>query len=575
MGKNTNDINDLEARQRALARLRAPSTSVRAPETIEPTDNRPEPPLLEAAPKAPTPSDSSAALARLVARAPKRPENALWAPRALYDHFSDGELADGAQGREIMASYIASRISEHTKRTMYGALQRVARLLGTEAELVPWHTLRFEHTDAIRAKLLDGSFSKPSVQITLAALKGVLRQARRAGLMSQEEFLRAVDWDRLKLQSLPVGRELPQEEINRIQEHIAGTSGAYRVFLEVVFALLLGTGLRASEACNMPPEAYDSAAKMLRLRRKGDKEDELPLGDLEAAAIEAWLVTRASFARRIAHPAMLFRVQANDWVRPSSPECNEQKLKHLCTQLAAEIGIPHFTPHDLRRTFCTRAIRESGDVFAVQAFMGHAKVETTRKYDKRQLEEHAIKRRRWNIWRPPSAPEGAVTQRSVRTILPQSPPRVVATIEQWVASGDARIDEIDLRQFAQSTRLAVYMTQSRRSDGSTASASHQRLCALSALFIESSGRPFTFDRSRCWYSGGIADLCATDGSLYVECGQMQTWHRPVLALCHKQALMYVPYGDAPIGFLFRALTDVPATALTKFLAQTTDSTEIW
>jgi integrase/recombinase XerD len=268
---------------------------------------------------------------------------------------------------------------------------------------VPWHELRFEHTDAIRAKLLAGPYSRATVNVTLAALKGVLRQARRMSFMAAEDYSAAVEWDPLPPDNAIAGREVSQEEIERIQAYIATERGAYGAFLEAVFALLLGVGLREIEACRATVDAYDPEAGVIRVLRKGGKWAELPLGGAEVRALNEWIAVRETFATRVDATTLLLRVQPNDWVRPGSARCTEQMLIHLCHRVAKDAGVPPFRPHDLRRTFCTRALRY-GDVFTVQGLMGHAKPETTRKYDRRTTEEVAAKRRTWNIWRPPEKP---------------------------------------------------------------------------------------------------------------------------------------------------------------------------
>ena len=47
----------------------------------------------------------------------------------------------------------------------------------------------------------------------------------------------------------------------------------------------------------------------------------------------------------------------------------------------ARIG--RFSPHVLRRTFATRALDQGVDVATVADLMGHASLDTTRRYDRR------------------------------------------------------------------------------------------------------------------------------------------------------------------------------------------------
>jgi site-specific recombinase XerD len=286
---------------------------------------------------------------------------------------------------------------------MLQGLARCAKALGMPLDGLPWHELRFEHTSFIRGRLLEeGAYERASVNVTLTALRGVLKHARRLGRMSGDDFARAVDWQKLPAREHPPkGRELTQTEIDALRAYWGAQDGPYGRFLACCFGLLMGAGLRASEVCRMPIAAYDPAAGTVHVLRKGGKQVVMPLGHQEIAAVDAWLVARGGFRRRIKSDALLFRVQTNDWVRPGSAELNVKALEYLCEVVATAAGCQRFQPHDLRRTFATRMGRSGMDLRAVQWFMSHESPETTARYDMRKAEEYARARRAVNIWEAP------------------------------------------------------------------------------------------------------------------------------------------------------------------------------
>lgn len=71
--------------------------------------------------------------------------------------------------------------------------------------------------------------------------------------------------------------------------------------------------------------------------------------------------------------------------------------------------------------------------------------------------------------------------------------------------------------------------------------SHQSLCALAVAYLHAIGKEFSFGGdSSCSYAGGWADVAAADGSIYVECGTLNTY-KPIAAMLAGETLMVLPY----------------------------------
>ena len=95
------------------------------------------------------------------------------------------------------------RLSEGSRPTMSEALSKVARIASggrLEAHQLPWHELRYQHVQAIRTALTGSvpartrkPLSPATINKILSALRGVLREACRLGLMNAEDLARAVD----------------------------------------------------------------------------------------------------------------------------------------------------------------------------------------------------------------------------------------------------------------------------------------------------------------------------------------------------------------------------------------------
>jgi hypothetical protein len=109
-----------------------------------------------------------------------------------------------------LAVYLARLTSPESRRAMAASLELLAELLvdGQPADraerarrrragqplaaAVPWHELRYGHTQALRSWLAEHC-SPAAANRHLAALRGVLREAWRLGLMNGEDLARAVD----------------------------------------------------------------------------------------------------------------------------------------------------------------------------------------------------------------------------------------------------------------------------------------------------------------------------------------------------------------------------------------------
>jgi len=176
--------------------------------------------------------------------------------------------------------YLAS-LGAGSRRSMRQGLDLVAELASGgrfDADEFPWPALRYQHTAAIRAKLAE-SYAPSTANRILAALRGVLKECWRLGYTSAEDFHRAADLENVPGQRLPAGRMLTIGELGELFRSCAleGTPGAR--LDAALLALLVGCGLRRSEAVALDLAHYDVEEQTLRVRRgKGQRERLVPIG---------------------------------------------------------------------------------------------------------------------------------------------------------------------------------------------------------------------------------------------------------------------------------------------------------
>jgi len=276
------------------------------------------------------------------------------------------------------AAVYLSSLGLGSRRAQACALETLARIASSGrcgAEDLPWHELRYQHTQAIRAHLAD-RFAPATANRHLAALRGALREAWRLGLLGVEAYQRAADLEPIRGQRIPSGRALEVGEIRRLFGACEGDASPAGARDAALFALLYGAGLRRAEAAALEVADYDPATGGLRIDGKGSKERMAYVDGGARRAIERWLLVRGG-----APGALLCPVDRCG--RLEIRGISEQAIFAACRRRADEAGIEAFSPHDLRRSFVSDLLDAGADLPSVQKLAGHANPATTLRYDRR------------------------------------------------------------------------------------------------------------------------------------------------------------------------------------------------
>ena len=270
---------------------------------------------------------------------------------------------------------------------MRESLDAVARLLSTvqaDAESFDWSSLRYQHTTAVRAALLDTVSEKTgqplsvaTVNKTLAALRGVLREAWRLGQLSAEDYQHAADIPTVRGEVVPRGRALTAGEVRSLFVSCAADGSAAGSRDAAMLALLYGAGLRRAELVGIDREDYDAGAGALTIRRgKGRKERLAYTTNGSRDALWAWLGVRGDDVGPLFWPI-------DKAGNPSRRRMTAHAILFVLRKRAAQAGVATFSPHDMRRTFIGDLLDAGADISTVQHLAGHANVQTTARYDRR------------------------------------------------------------------------------------------------------------------------------------------------------------------------------------------------
>ena len=173
-----------------------------------------------------------------------------------------------------------------------------------------------------------------------------------------------------------LGKYLPAvlsvEEVSAIMDSVdlkSATGKRDRAILEVLY----GCGLRVSEAATLRISRIDFEEGFVDVIGKGDKQRLVPLGEMAADAVKAYLPERPVPAAR-PYEDILF---LNRFGKPLS----RISIFNMVKKQAMIAGIhKEISPHTFRHSFATHLIENGADLRIVQEMLGHESILTTEIY---------------------------------------------------------------------------------------------------------------------------------------------------------------------------------------------------
>lgn len=275
--------------------------------------------------------------------------------------------------RDPVAVYLARLNSPKSRRAMTAALRAIAAELGAvDPRMLPWARLRYPHVLALRARFV-ARYAPATVNQYLAALRGVVDEARLLGVLSGEDAALIKGVKNVRGSRTIAGRHIERSELQALLATCdASTAGARDAAMIAV--LRLG-GLRRAELVALDVEDLDVSTFALRVLGKGNKERLVYVG-VGRAELECWLARRG----REAGP-LFCAVDKADQLRRT--RLAESSVTCILQRAIARAHIAHASPHDFRRTFVGDLLDAKADIAVVKKLAGHADIRTTERYDRR------------------------------------------------------------------------------------------------------------------------------------------------------------------------------------------------
>jgi integrase/recombinase XerD len=272
--------------------------------------------------------------------------------------------------------YLASLPSEGSRATQRQALRIVAQVVGIDPEFIDWGKMRNEHTSFIRARLME-HYGPASVNKILSALRQTLKRAWLMDQMTVDEYGKAVNLDKVVGETLPRGRGLAQGEILTMMMNCQGDKNKPLGTRDAaIIGLMYAAGLRRGDVVSANMENVDTETWEIKLLGKRHKEREVYVRGGALDALQEWL----NFRGQDDGPLFLAVSKSGNI---HGERLSTQAIYNMLLRRAAECGVKHFSPHDLRRSFISDLLDKGADISTVAKMAGHQNVQTTQRYDRR------------------------------------------------------------------------------------------------------------------------------------------------------------------------------------------------
>jgi integrase/recombinase XerC len=178
----------------------------------------------------------------------------------------------------------------------------------------------------------------------------------------------------LTIQQLEALLKAPGEERSRLQTQSQQSVDAVPFERDVaILETIYSCGLRVSELCSLRVADIDFREQLVRVRGKGQKERQVPIGEEAIAAIQRY------WALLLEPPTAAEPVFRAHTHQPDAVSARVVQLR-LKRYLAAAGLDPKITPHKLRHSYATHLLDAGADLRSVQELLGHAHLVTTQVY---------------------------------------------------------------------------------------------------------------------------------------------------------------------------------------------------
>ena len=286
-------------------------------------------------------------------------------PEALLETFVEDCQAKGYAG------YIARRD--------LGYVRAFLKWTGVQIDQVKPGAIEAYKAHLAKQQGRDGSLKPQTIRHRLTRIKRFYRWLTHQGLLMSNPF------DSVELPSVPrqfIRRGLTQEELDRVMD-LPDLDTINGIRVRAILETFYSTGLRQSELARLLIQDLDPAAGLVLVRQgKGRKDRIVPVGERALHFLDRYLY---EVRPRIIKPPETGFLFLSFYGKPFG---HHGALASLVRRYFNRAGIHREGAcHLLRHSAATHMLQAGAGIRDVQAFLGHAQLETTSLYTRLEVSD--------------------------------------------------------------------------------------------------------------------------------------------------------------------------------------------
>ena len=268
--------------------------------------------------------------------------------------------------------------SEHTIRSYVVAAKTFTTTPLPNEEIISWNEIKEIQVSELFNRSNPNNGRIDSWLNTIGDLRPATINARIAAITHLLKWMGYTipEWIQRPARSRSLPRTLGKNDLKKVR--LAAIRSEDPIAFPVI-TMMLDTGLRCSEICNLDLDDVDlEDLSALVIGGKGEKDRTVLFTNATLDALDAWRPIRNARLKNCTRE----KDQRSLFFSSRSRRLNPRSVQKLLDRIADASDIPRtrLSPHVLRHSFATGLLERGADLVTIQRLLGHANISTTRVY---------------------------------------------------------------------------------------------------------------------------------------------------------------------------------------------------